>query len=417
MIRTLSLLVLLICSFFSFAQVKDTGIEQLMNRRMMSEAEIEYNAIVLLPRLHHEKKTDTFNAVLAYWQKNCSVYEPLFSMSVLNAIRNGTFSELIQWDELMHYRTPLFAVDTNVYRNNVLSFLKQYRTASHGKLDADLVDSWGRKEYPIFRDYNNFYIYLREVANEILQSHKPLKPIEDYLVRFYSNPDSTLFSELDQPRYANTLLHDRYQQAVRHDKDIHGAGWGVCGGYWLGDRQLSLIGPQPFMGVHFGGRSEKVLFDTRFDIRFGASDKTYFVLKDDSLYASNECWGLYAGADLGFKIFRAGRSELDVLGGFGYDMMSLLAVEDETRKAKDESTSVSKIAESANASVGFSYKFFLSNSYRGGKRRFTYVALQPTYNFVHYKNDGGTSLAGNTFMIRLIFGGYSHDYTSHPFLN
>src|ERR1700679_3580505 len=85
-------LALLICSLNALAQHKTDYVSDLMTKRILSCDDIGYNAALLIPRMYREKKKDTLNAIVSYWQRNCGMTEPASTLSILYSIEQNTFN-------------------------------------------------------------------------------------------------------------------------------------------------------------------------------------------------------------------------------------------------------------------------------------------------------------------------------------
>jgi hypothetical protein len=95
-------------------------------------------------------------------------------------------------------------------------------------------------------------------------------------------------------------------------------------------------------------------------------------------------------------MWRKGKSEIDVVGGIGYDGFEAIS--------EDVDAGIgSKSINSLNINIGAGYRYYYK------KNSGQYVCLQPRINAVNYANKGGSDLSGNTLSIRLIWGFSSND--------
>lgn len=415
--KLVTILYILFYTINATAQINDRDVERLMTRRMLPAKEVEYNAMVLLPRLFAENKTDTFNAVVAFWQKNCDISEPLFSISVLNAIKNNTFNEHLEWDECMHRMAKMMLrMDTTIYQSHIINYMQRYKENCHGEIPRSVNESWYNTGYPIYRDYAAYYTFLQQMAKSLL-SRKDLPPAADFLVRFYASPDSTSYAAIDSPARKGTILSTQYAAYKKYNADVIGVSTGLYAGAWIPIGNLSVIGTQPYIGVNLGGRSEKITFETRVDLRFGSAANSYNVMSKDTLYSTTEFSGVYAGMELGRKLLRRGSSELDLTFGTGYELMSVLYKKVPATVAGEKDRVISRSLSTWNINAGLSYKIYVRNTYQKGKRRFNYFALQTSYNFINYNNTGGTNMSGNSITVGIAYGGYSHNFTRFSHLD
>ena len=76
----------------TLAQHKSDYVRNMMTERILTCDDIGYNSALLIPRLYGEKKADTLNAVMAYWQRNCGMTEPGATFGIIYAIEQNTFN-------------------------------------------------------------------------------------------------------------------------------------------------------------------------------------------------------------------------------------------------------------------------------------------------------------------------------------
>jgi hypothetical protein len=84
-------------------------------------------------------------------------------------------------------------------------------------------------------------------------------------------------------------------------------------------------------------------------------------------------------------------NEIDLLGGIGLDGMDVLNI----GKPEDPNR-ITKSLNSLNLNLGIGFRHYFQNR--------TYWGIEARYNFVNFKNTGGTDLTGNTISIRLNIG-------------
>jgi hypothetical protein len=343
---------------------------------------------------------------------------------MLNAIKNNNFKERLPDNEFLLSRSMKSFDNEDNYKEYALSYLNEYKNASGGNLAADNFNEWQDYSYPLPKDnvqyyefYKKYYAFLRKAALS-LQGKRQYSPLEDYLLRFYANPDSVKYAELDSAIYAGTFLQEQYLKYKKYNDEVHGISSNIHVGMWVPNGNLALLGSHPYFSYAIGGRSEQMIWEMIGGLRAGESPKTYKVQRDDSLYDSKNFFSWYIGLDMGTKLFRTKKSELDVLWGVGVEGLQVLNI---WYKNEDASTSSNAITKSLNtfyANAGLGYRIYVTDKItknRNHVRR--YFSLQAKYNYVNYNNEGGTDLKGNYLTIGLVYGVYSNSYKKYLLLD
>ena len=372
------------------AQVRDNAVEQIMDKRVLTCDDIYYNSISLIPRLYREKKMDTLNAVLRYWKKNCGMNEAAVCYTILSEIENNTFKEELT-NSYKDTTKSNGMVDALFYKENIISYLYSNQDFAEIK---DIPAEYPHFYYVAYVEYNKF---IRSMAASML--NKPgLSPAERFLVRFYANPDTADISRLADSAYKGSLI----QQAYMGEQEFGGVSYGLNFGLWHPMGKLDILGNHPYLGCFLGGRSGGFSCDVVMNIAFNKTPNHYYVKKDDSVYNTNYFIGYYLGLDFGQALFRTKRNELAVLAGIAYDGISTIEPPDNS-----SNTDYSKTLNSLNLNAGLGYKFYYNHIKNKKSNNHAYVGLQAKYNFVSYKNGGGTDLTGNSLTFTLTWGGYS----------
>lgn len=405
-----------------FAQVNDTAIQQLMQQRMYDCYEVEYNSILVAPRLYNAGRVDTFDALVTFWKKHCPPSERLFSIDVLNNIRKNTFRESVNGSEFLSHRARPTVSDSDLYRPKILYYLEEYKAACRGAFSDNQYSIWLNQNYPLPRDYSeyyafykSYYAFLRQMARS-LQGRRLYTPAEDFLLWFYAAPDSIRYSELDSAIYTGTVLNDKYKAYQKYHNQAHGISSAIQVGMWVPNGNLTVVGNHPFLAYSIGGRTEGMIIDLITGFRFGGMPNSLQVVKGDSLFTSDSYCSWYIGVDFAAKIFRTRKSELNVLWGVGYDELQTLSVTLESSSPTGQNETLTQSSKSAYANAGLAYRFYIRDVVKKNMHKRAYVALQAKYHYVNFRNPGGTDLAGNAITVGLSYGIFSHSYTKHPYL-
>ena len=144
------------------------------------------------------------------------------------------------------------------------------------------------------------------------------------------------------------------------------------------------------------------MLDLTLIFRFIKSKNYYQVYAQDSLFRTRHFFGGYVGAEIGYELLRNKNSELDLIGGIGYDGFDAVKTDED---AGIKSVSVGSL--NLNGGLGSRYYY---------KPQGNYVGVQLRFNALNYSNRGGTNLSGDAFSLRLIWGfsgNYFRDSQSH----
>ncbi len=408
------------CTAMAQETVSEDDIAALMKHRMFSCFEVEYNGMQVAEDLFEAGKYDSLDALVSFWQGHCEPNERIFSLGMLNSIRNGTFRERISGSLFLSSRVRSTVNDTNLYRYRILSMMQQYKEASSGSLSSEPYNQWLRENYRLPKDateyynlYENYYDFLKYMARTML-ARREYPPLEQYFLRFYARPDTVRYAEIDSMLYNGTVLQKEYKAYWRYFTQVHGGDYGITVGAWAPFGRLSVFGGQPYIGLNLGGRSYKAAWDLVVGGIAGKSPTTIAVPKDDSIYTSDHFGGLYIGMDVAHMMWRKKRHEFDILWGVGYTRLDLLYVKEDPDDSK--STAITQNTGSCYANVGLCYRFYVRHSVAHDMRRHSYLALQARYHMADFSNRGGTDVHGNYVTIGLTYGAYAHRMTLYPFL-
>jgi len=190
---------------------------------------------------------------------------------------------------------------------------------------------------------------------------------------------------------------------------LQGFGYGFSAGAWIPTGPLSIIGSHPCFGPYLNWRNEQILIDVNCNIRVGSSPNEYFVKKDDSVYKTTYFQSVFLGLGFGYVINRNRDKEVNLIGGIGYDGMDILSV------PTNKGDTLTQTTKSLNVNAGIGYRQFVHYKCVGNIIKHSYLEIQLKYNFVHYANNGGTNLGGNSIMIAMTYGalysGYRYQHT------
>lgn len=364
--RLLKVILLIVITNSSYGQIEN--IESLMTRRYVSCEDIFQNVQYLIPEFYEKGSTDTLNAIVRYWEKNCGPSEVVTRCKIILSVSQGNFSEKIY--------------DTNIL-NNLIVYKNRYSYAiPYGYM------RYGLNRYEIRPDtLDKFTMHL---AKSLLKHHD-LKPIEVFFLRIYSNDFENTFAMLRTEAFDGTILQELYTNEIRQfDKQplLHGD---YLLGVWIPEDNLNIVGTHPFLGIRGGIKYKKLTVDLTLGFKFGRSPSVYQVFENDSLWNTAHFFGGYFGIDGGFGLLKLKRSNIDLIGGIAYDGFDALQI-----NGQNSNNDITKSINSLNLNIGLGYKFNFNS--------WNYLGIDLKYNFVDFKNRRGTDLSGNAITVNLIYG-------------
>ena len=199
-------------------------------------------------------------------------------------------------------------------------------------------------------------------------------------------------------------LATQYREALalarrRKYVDMH-----VLTGAWIPYGNNRLLGNHPIVGFGIGG-GNKFIVDVTLECRFIDKSKEYYnVQYKGNNVTTNHFFGGYLGFDGGWNYLTMSRTRFYVLGGLAFDGF------DATRPTSGTQTTGPQISgkkddartiNSLNVNAGLGWRVFSSDG--------SYAGFELRNNFVKYSNPGGTSLDGNTFVVRFLYGVMTRD--------
>ncbi|MFZ4741106.1 MAG: hypothetical protein ACOYLE_08065 [Bacteroidales bacterium] len=353
------------------------GIESLMTRKYLSCQDIRYNAQFLIPEFYKKDSKDTLNAIIDYWEKYCGLSEEIIRCRILFAIDNREFDE-------------------NTYDSTILNYLISYKNST-----------WGLRN-----KYRETYIYYNWYSNtsqpdtlksftvnlaKVILARNDLKPIERFFLKMYSNDFEGTFAMLQSDDFKETKIHKYYFSEIqRNNRQIILHGDFILG-VWIPQDNLEILGNHPFIGLRGGYKYKRLIVDATIGFKFVKSPNVYKVYKNDSIWDTDHFFGGYIGIDLGLEMFRIKNNSFDLIGGVAFDGFDAIKVDD-----PNSNTDISKSISSLNLNIGLGYKYNIN--------KWNYIGVDFKYNIVDFKNNMGTDLSGNAFMINLIYGFFEKRY-------
>jgi hypothetical protein len=186
-----------------------------------------------------------------------------------------------------------------------------------------------------------------------------------------------------------SLRADTYKPDYSKIREVWDVNMGLVTGLWIPTGNANLLGAHPQVGVYMGSKGCRFEPCFSFAFRFAPSDNDYTVRYQGSQYTTNEYLGWYMGVDLGYEFFYLRRHGFLLLGGAGWDAFQAKTFSDE------EYVWINSI----NLNTGLGYRLYYKETADSA-----YIEIDIKYNFLDYKNPGGTDLSGNAFSINILWG-------------
>jgi len=356
------------------------NLDHLMVEKAPNCEDIAHNSSHLIIRYYEQNKPDSIEMVLNYWQERCGKSEPIMRTKILMAIENRSFSEALYDSTITGY---------------LLNYAFRMETAR-----PDLAYAYNKLYLgyvPIKGKFDNFTVAL---ANKLLPLTQE-NTTEWLLCSFYADVTANPIQIIQNSNhYSNSMLYRYYFNEVDKYRFKPDAMYSIYSGVWIPTGNASLLGNHPLIGFQVGMRYKKTLFAANMDFKFINSPNPYLVIRDGELEpeSTKHFFGGYIGGNIEQELFRLNKkNQFDLLAGIAFDGFDAIATNTNDNNPENDK---GKSINSLNLNVGAGYKYFFTRN--------LFLAVQGKYNFVNYKNPGGTNLSGNTFTLTIAMGGFTN---------
>ncbi len=165
----------------------------------------------------------------------------------------------------------------------------------------------------------------------------------------------------------------------------------ISTGFWVPTGKNDILGAHPQLGFFMGGK--RCRFEIGFSLLFRLlpAAHEYTVKYEGVLYDTTGYFGWYLGMDLGYEIFYRKGNGIFLLAGTGWDAFASEYISEDERRVW---------INSFNLNSGVGYRYY----YKEMETMSSYIEVDFKYNFVDYKNPGGTDLSGNAVSVCFIWG-------------
>lgn len=256
----------------------------------------------------------------------------------------------------------------------------------------------GGGAYFQYRDYytiewpkveKEYYTFLKSWAQDLLEKGISKNEMEIDILRFYAGQSDVFLSKLKKEKYKDTPIQLSYTKALAKLKYYEGLYFAVYGGTWVPTNNLSRLGVHPEIGIKVGYFVNRFSFDLLFGLRFLDAPEDYRVLKNDSIYESDQHTGIQVGGQMSYTLIKGIKNQFDVTSGLAYDQINMIS--------GDQEAGIDPVTiRSLNINIGLEYRYYYNIK--------NYFALNCSYNFLSYENNINDNLFGNAVSLRLIWG-------------
>ncbi len=375
--KKIILLTMLCLSINAFAQ----DFDKLLTKKQYDCEDISYNSALLFEQYFTESKLDSAKSLLTYWESKCGLREPVLRAKLLLAINDNEFENLLLPEKSLNY---------------IFNYQNRMDMAKYN--NPHLYDNY--KSYygyiPINQEYDNF----TKRTFENLKLNYDSADMEYLLCEFYSINHDTIFSKIQTGEYDDSPISKEYKQITNEylkQPEFHAS---LILGAWIPTGGITKLGTHPEIGYQIGFKQRKFNYDLTMSFKFLNSANDYYARRGalEELELTNNFFGGHIGFDLGYDIYAKNGNEIQLTGGIAYDGFDALE-QDEELDLKSATVS------SYNFSLGFSYRFYITNQ--------TYIGLRAKYNIVDYTLNEIVDFTGNPITVQLLIGNVSNYFRNN----
>ena len=338
--------------------------------------DISFTALTLIPEFYYNNQKDSIIYFIKYWENKCGESHFSKEIRLLYEIERGVFdAKEIDFQFFQHLLDQVDYIDYMVFLDT----------------NNQVVNTLSGAEKNEYYQISEFHLFTSLWAQEILNKHDfaACSNERDILLAYAGRVEE--FFESISNNACKSILNGFYITEASRLKSLGEGEFGVLTGVWKPFDNAAILGVHPTVGFYLGYQKGKALFDLTMLLRFINSPSTYTVLYEDSLISTKHFLGGYIGADVGYELLRTPSTRIYLLGGIGYDGFDTLESD------PDVDDEPSKSIGSLNLNTGIGSKWFINES-------MGYLGLEVRYNFVNYRNSGGTDFTGNALAIRFLIG-------------
>jgi hypothetical protein len=356
--------------FFLFSIVASSSFTQLPFSDCSSRAYMFSEAFAMhLQNNNREKMAE----VLAEWEIHCGLNEPVFRARSIYQIMMGDFPGLLEKEDFLA-QAIAFEIRHEISENQ---------------------DQPTREEYfAVYREYFGFIPINSNYDRRTLQKARELLPAADpdklsyAFLLLYSGNTQDFFQLLKNGSYTSTLLSDQYSARLTSLRRKPEFNFGISSGLWIPSGDLEIIGMKPSIGVFAGVTRLNTSLNAVFEMRFGRTESPVSINIRDSLVQTNIHHGSYFGLEGNRIILKTGKMRMGIFLSAGYNLIDIV----EEALLDPERHTFGSWAFSGGAV----FDFVFANRTR--------IGLHPGFVILNHHQTAGSSLEGNAFILKLVFG-------------
>lgn len=310
--------------------------------------------------------------LLLQWEHDCGASEPLFRVRMLQLISEGQFPGYFSAEDML---------------DNAVAFDVRH----------EIVETESMKEreesfelYAVYLGYvalnSNFDMQTQRWARRMLSGFSPQQPEWAWLQLYSGNPES-FFLTLREEAYPGADLSEVYKERVAFFQRKPELNMGVGTGIWIPTSDLEVIGLKPSLDIFGGIKTRNTYYDLVFSMRFGKTQKPFELMVRDSIVETRKYQGGFLGLEITQMLIKSSGYEAGIFVSGGYDLIDIV---------EDRQNPVRETFSSPALHFGPVFTFNLPNRSR--------LSLKAGYFLINHQNTKGSSLDGNAWNLRVLFG-------------
>ncbi len=453
----------------------------MMYRRILTESDVDYNTVILLPKLYRENKMDTIQAIIDYDIRSYSTSGLLAPFIIIDEIRTRRFRERLEnsrtindssryrkiSDSLQAGRNEQGPTDTIAMQptvgQRVAAARKAYVAAQSRVNDAQIaVVNAAPLQKSLREETLKKELASLKAAVTELNAATDARFYQDYIISYYLQwflDNYDIKDSLDYPEFIRAPYSEYFdfiktmateqlkkpglspvekfllnffanpsKQALNqlNDSEYNGS---LLQEAWLdmSSRKAS------FQGFHVGFAAGEWIPQGNLSA-IGNHPYCNFVIggrgKNDKFMCDIAGGFRFGSSPNNYKV-KVNDSAINTKSYIGYyaGLEETFAVWRNYRHEVDvfaglawegySTTPDTSVSylSSVNFNVGVGYKLYVKHKQKKNNMVHSYIAFQAKYHFIHYANDGGTDLTGNALTVGLAYGWYSRSAVKHYYID
>jgi hypothetical protein len=315
---------------------------------------------------------EEMTTLLATWEHECGLTEPVFRAKALQLIQSRTFPGILNEENILEQAIAFEIREKLVSEGNYVKIREYYEL------------------YPEFFGYvspgHPFDIQTRQWARR-LKSEVASGSFSYIFLQLYEGQTEEFFATLRDGFFQDTRLAAQYKNKLETIIKLPELNLGVNAGLWVPSGNLDVLGLHPSIGIVLGAKTKNTYFDAVFEFRFGKAAEDVMITVRDTLVATRNYQGGYAGIEVSQILIRTNNSSWELFAGGGYDIIDIVEDAIDPERQSFGSPAIH---------LGVGYKFYFKNR--------TWLSVKPGVYILNHKHATGSSLDGNAISFRLTYG-------------